>query len=82
MLRTEDRLGLWRAQTPQMFRYGVLVEALRSMREEESTDESSAVENLGLRPCLIEGSSTNLKVTYPGDLALAELILTTMNHTQ
>jgi len=75
VLCTEPRDRLWHAQTPQMFRYRVLVEALRRADIAAVTDESSAVEQTGMRPRLVPGSLTNLKVTYPGDLALAELIL-------
>jgi len=70
---TEPRDGLWQAQTPQMFRYGRLLEALEKCRE--VTDEAGAVEALGLKPKLVRGDSTNLKVTYPADLALAAMIL-------
>ena len=70
---TVSRDGLWQAQTPQMFRFGVLLDALRG--DPTATDEASAVEKLGLRPRLVEGSSRNIKVTYGPDLALAALIL-------
>ena len=70
---TVPRDGLWQAQTPQMFRFGVLLDALRG--DPTATDEASAVEKLGLQPCLVEGSSRNIKVTYGPDLALAALIL-------
>jgi 2-C-methyl-D-erythritol 4-phosphate cytidylyltransferase len=71
--RTESREGLWQAQTPQMFRAGLLLQALQRVRE--VTDEASAVEALGLQPRLVESDSVNLKVTYPQDLLLAELLL-------
>jgi 2-C-methyl-D-erythritol 4-phosphate cytidylyltransferase len=70
---TESRDGLWQAQTPQMFRYGRLVEALEKCRA--VTDEAGAIESLGLKPKLVRGDSTNLKVTFPADLALAAMIL-------
>ena len=73
--RTEPRDGLWRAQTPQMFAYGLLVRALRSGALEGVTDEASAVERLGLQPRLVRSGATNLKVTYAEDLRLAEQIL-------
>jgi len=75
VMQTEAREHLWRAQTPQMFRYRVLIEALRRSDIAAVTDESSAVEQTGARPKLVQGSSGNLKVTYPEDMALAELIL-------
>ena len=71
---TEDRSQLWLAQTPQMFRAGLLGQALRQARA-PVTDEASAVEQMGLRPRLVAGSRDNLKVTYPEDLAIAEAIL-------
>jgi len=72
---TERREGLWQAQTPQMFRYGFLVEALRRSGAGGITDEASAIERLGLKPRLVMGELRNLKVTYPQDLELAEMIL-------
>jgi len=70
---TEERAGLWQAQTPQMFRAGLLAQALRQCSQ--FTDEASAVEALGLRPKLVLSESTNFKVTYPQDLLLAESLL-------
>lgn len=70
---TEPRDGLWQAQTPQMFRYGQLEKALKN--EMAVTDEAGAIEALGLQPKLVRGDATNLKVTYPADLALAAMIL-------
>lgn len=72
---TEPRNSLWLAQTPQMFRYRVLIEALRAADPAAVTDEARAVEALGLKPRLVMGDTRNIKVTYPEDLALAELIL-------
>ena len=74
-LGTEPRAGLWHAQTPQMFRYDLLLRALRSCELEQVTDEAAAVEALGFRPKLVPSDATNLKVTHAQDLALAELIL-------
>jgi 2-C-methyl-D-erythritol 4-phosphate cytidylyltransferase len=70
---TADRSTLWLAQTPQMFRAGLLLQALQ--RAKRVTDEASAVEQLGLKPRLVAGSRENLKVTWPEDLAIAEGIL-------
>src|SRR5512135_488446 len=69
---TEPREGLWQAQTPQMFRAGLLAEALA--RSNAVTDEASAVEALGLQPRLVASDSSNFKVTYPQDIVLAELL--------
>jgi 2-C-methyl-D-erythritol 4-phosphate cytidylyltransferase len=71
---TEDRSQLWLAQTPQMFRAGLLAQALRQAKG-RVTDEASAVEQLGLRPRVVAGSRENLKVTWPEDVAIAESIL-------
>ena len=70
---TENRDGLWQAQTPQMFRTGLLLQALRTAPK--VTDEASAVEALGLHPKLVASESTNFKVTYPQDIQLAEWLL-------
>jgi 2-C-methyl-D-erythritol 4-phosphate cytidylyltransferase len=70
---TEPRDGLWQAQTPQMFRYGRLTEALAKCQT--VTDEAGAIEAMGLAPKLVRADTTNLKVTYPADLALAAMIL-------
>ncbi len=74
---TEPRAGLWRALTPQLFRLGQLVAALESARQAgiEATDEAMAMERAGHRPLLVEGAESNIKVTTPADLALAEFIL-------
>jgi len=71
---TEDRSLLWLAQTPQMFRAGLLVQALKRARG-VPTDEAAAVEQMGLKPRLVAGSRENLKVTWPEDVAIAESIL-------
>jgi 2-C-methyl-D-erythritol 4-phosphate cytidylyltransferase len=70
---TVPRDDLWAAQTPQMFRYGLLCRALQAARG--LTDEAGAIEALGLQPKLVEGSARNFKVTLPHDVALAELYL-------
>ncbi len=70
---TISRQNLWRAQTPQMFRFATLHQALRQFAG-TPTDESEAVEALGLQPKLVEGELRNLKVTYPQDLALLEML--------
>ena len=71
--RTVSRDLLWAAQTPQMFRHCLLLDALE--RAQDMTDEASAIEALGLHPKLVEGSARNFKVTLPEDLAIAELHL-------
>ena len=75
--RTESRRGLWHAQTPQGFRYGLLRRALDEAVASgvEVTDEASAVEALGLSPRLVPSRRDNIKITHPEDLALAAHIL-------
>jgi 2-C-methyl-D-erythritol 4-phosphate cytidylyltransferase len=75
--RSLPRERLWRAQTPQMFRHGRLVRALTQALTEgfDPTDEAAAIEKLGLKPLLVEGSPWNVKVTRPGDLAAAGALM-------
>jgi len=77
IVATEPRDGLWRAQTPQMFRYGVLRSAFARQGIEQMTDEAQVVEAFGRQPKLVVGNSNNLKITYPDDLTLAAAILAT-----
>ena len=75
---TVPRERVWAAQTPQMFRLGVLRDALRaafSRCDLMITDEASAIEAAGLSPRLVRGDFENLKVTWPEDFALAERLL-------
>lgn len=74
IVETVPREHMWQAQTPQMFRHGVLSEALTTLTP-AITDEASAVEAIGLQPRLIESESSNLKVTYPFDMQIAEWVL-------
>ena len=71
---TLEREHRWLAQTPQMFRIGMLMQALER-NGGHFTDEASAIEALGHRPLLVPGGAQNLKVTYPDDFALAEAVL-------
>lgn len=72
--KTIPREGLWQAQTPQMFRFNLLQKALASF-DGAPTDEAQAVEALGLQPKLVVGSLRNMKVTYPQDMALMEVLM-------
>lgn len=74
---TIEREHLWHALTPQMFRYGLLKEALESALNDgrRITDEASAMEVAGYNPLLIEGHADNLKITRPEDLELAAFYL-------
>jgi 2-C-methyl-D-erythritol 4-phosphate cytidylyltransferase len=84
---TLDRSEKWLAQTPQMFRIGVLLQALTAAGDLSDTsnalitDESSAMERLGHAPKLVRGSAQNFKVTYPEDFALAEAVLQNRKHS-
>ena len=71
---TLPRVDKWLAQTPQMFRIGSLLEALE-LAGDAVTDESSAIEAMGLAPMLVPGSAQNFKVTYPEDFELAQAVL-------
>ncbi|MBI5717361.1 MAG: 2-C-methyl-D-erythritol 4-phosphate cytidylyltransferase [Burkholderiales bacterium] len=73
---TVPRADKWLAQTPQMFRLGLLRRALAAAGPQVS-DESSAVEALGLAPRLVPGDAENLKLTWPADFALAARLLET-----
>src|SRR5260221_3350204 len=71
---TVPRRNLWRAQTPQMFRYELLRKGLE--KKPTATDEAEAVESIGYQPPrLVQGENTNIKVTFAEDLEIAELIL-------
>lgn len=72
--RTLDRNGLWLAQTPQMFRAGVLRDALTAaaVNGVAVTDEASAIEAAGFAPLLVPGAMRNFKVTWPDDFELME----------
>ena len=77
VLGTLDRSDKWLAQTPQMFRFGALMQALKMALTlgDTVTDEASAMEALGLSPRLVRGSAHNFKVTYPEDFVLAEALI-------
>lgn len=72
--RTEERTGLWHALTPQLFRLDLLETALSGAIADgfTVTDEASAMEHAGYRPRMVQGSRSNIKITLPADLALAE----------
>ncbi|WP_456415406.1 2-C-methyl-D-erythritol 4-phosphate cytidylyltransferase [Thiolapillus sp.] len=77
ILETVDRVGLWHAQTPQMFPLGVLHKALKGALAAgvAITDEASAMEWAGHSPRMVEGASSNIKITRPADLQLAAFYL-------
>jgi 2-C-methyl-D-erythritol 4-phosphate cytidylyltransferase len=77
IVETVERRDLWHAFTPQMFRFGVLFDALKGALQAGFlvTDEASALEWAGQRPIMVEGHSDNLKITRPEDLPLAAYFL-------
>jgi len=71
-----DRNKVWRALTPQMFRFGLLRDALQQAEGNAAvTDEASALELKGLKPKIVEGRVDNIKITRPEDLALAQFYM-------
>lgn len=81
IIATVPRQHLWQALTPQMFRFGLLYQALKQAKKQQQvvTDEASAIEFLGYQPTLVLGSYDNLKITYPEDLLLAEFLIRQQN---
>jgi 2-C-methyl-D-erythritol 4-phosphate cytidylyltransferase len=75
--QTVDRGDLWLAQTPQLFRVGLLRDALLTARQAEQvvTDEASGMEYAGFQPLLVMGDPANIKLTRPADIELAETTL-------
>ena len=73
--RTVPRTGLYRAQTPQAFRYSTILAAHRSDTT-DATDDAALLESVGERVVIVEGSEDNIKITYPDDLARLERMLT------
>lgn len=77
IIETVSRIGLWRAQTPQMFRLSKLHKALKEAMEQgiEVTDEAQAMENTGVQALMVAGSEDNIKITHEADLLMAERYL-------
>ena len=75
--QTIDRSNIWRALTPQIFRYSALIDALQDAAQQgfDVTDEASALELKGLQPIIVEGRPDNIKITRPEDLPLANFYL-------
>jgi 2-C-methyl-D-erythritol 4-phosphate cytidylyltransferase len=82
--RTVDHSALWRAQSPQLFRLDLLRAALESAlaKGKPLTDEAAAMELAGHKPMLVRGRESNLKVTYPEDLPLAEFWLSRQEYAR
>lgn len=79
IMQTIDRSVIWQAQTPQMFRFGILIDCLeRALIDDiEITDEASALEAYSYKPRLVKSDARNLKITTPEDLVLAEFLVKT-----
>ena len=75
--KTPDRSRLWQAQTPQVFRRKLLIEAYQNNLSENSTvtDDASLIELAGGKVAVVEGSRENFKLTYPLDMAVAEMLV-------
>ncbi|PIE43803.1 MAG: 2-C-methyl-D-erythritol 4-phosphate cytidylyltransferase [Gammaproteobacteria bacterium] len=82
VIETVDRSGIWRALTPQMFRYNLLRDSIEVALQQgiKVTDEASAVENAGHEVTLVRGEQQNIKITHPEDLELAEFYLSSQLH--
>ncbi len=80
-IATIDRDQLWRAFTPQMFPYDLIKKALRLVLSQglKVTDDVSAVEALGLAPKMVLGRPDNIKITYPQDIMIAQIIIQNQN---
>jgi len=79
ILCTVDRADLWQAQTPQAARLSLLMAAYAAAGDRDVTDESSLLELAGTNVHLVEGSETNIKITRPDDLIIAEKIMQESN---
>jgi len=79
---TLDRAGLWRAQTPQGFRFADILAAHQNIAGQELTDDAAVAERVGLPVALVEGAPENIKITTPDDLARAEKWLASTNDTR
>ena len=77
IVNTLDRKNIWRAYTPQMFKFSILQSAIQKAFKDNVciTDEASALEYAGYQPCMVEGSACNIKVTTAEDISLAEIFL-------
>jgi 2-C-methyl-D-erythritol 4-phosphate cytidylyltransferase len=75
--KTLDRSNLWAIQTPQTFRYDIIIKAHLKAKEDgiQATDDAFLVEQMGLKVKIIMGGYENIKITTPEDLIIAEAIL-------
>ena len=79
---TVDRSGMWRAQTPQAFRYADILSAHRAMAGNELTDDAAVAEALGMAVALVEGDEANIKITSSQDLERAHMKLAVLRETR
>jgi 2-C-methyl-D-erythritol 4-phosphate cytidylyltransferase len=75
VVRTVPRDGVWRVQTPQVFRRDLLERAFARAGRDDVTDECGLMERIGVRVAIVPGSPANLKVTTPGDLSIARALV-------
>jgi 2-C-methyl-D-erythritol 4-phosphate cytidylyltransferase len=77
VLETVERSSLWVVQTPQAFRYAILMKAYKQAEKDQfiGTDDASLVERLGVSVTMVEGDYDNIKLTTPEDLFFAEAII-------
>ena len=77
IIKTIKRENLYLAQTPQLFRYNILLKSLSKCKDKNIivTDEAQAIEYIGLQPKIVLGNTKNIKITYKEDIKLANLYL-------
>ncbi len=79
LIETVDRTGLWRAQTPQAFRFSALLAAHENARGENLTDDAAVAQTAGLKVVIVEGDADNFKLTTEADFKMAEQLMTQGN---
>lgn len=75
IVKTVSRENLWQIQTPQVFERGLLLKAYETADIKTATDDCMLVESMGVKVTIVEGDKSNIKVTFPGDVSLAEAVL-------
>jgi len=78
IVKTVDRAGLYEAQTPQVFEVKLLKQSREKLNEsnaEKITDDSQLIEAMGHKVAIVETDSSNIKITYPADVAIADAII-------
>jgi len=82
ILKTLDRNCLWLAQTPQVFKKKIILEAFKKFGQEKVTDDAMMVEKLGVPVTMVMGSYANIKITTPEDLLIAKALLKTLETSE